>query len=141
MSQINPQGIDLSSGQLRSISANDTLVNSNGSSIFAGTGIQGATGLIGSTGVLGNTGIRGVTGLGATGIQGVTGIQGATGNQGLTGIGGTNATIQRQTGLTGGATFTAYAVGSVDASFLISANILITAGTSYSFNGQFSYTR
>lgn len=61
MADVNPIGIDLTTGRLKPLDVNDTLTNSGGQAILGSTGIQGVTGVLG---------------LGATGIQGVTGVLG-----------------------------------------------------------------
>jgi collagen type VII alpha len=96
MANINPQGVDLTTGLNRTVKAGDTLSDADGSPITGlqgNTGIAGVTGIqgLGATGVAGSTGIQGDTGIGITGdtgIQGVTGIIGNTGISGVTGIQG-----------------------------------------------------
>lgn len=104
MSQINPIGIDLVTGQQRPLNLSDAPTDTAGSVLLAYTGIQGQTGTQGTTGVEGSrgftgiqpTGLRGITGvIGLTGIQnditglgGITGLRGATGLRGRTGVAG-----------------------------------------------------
>ena len=107
MANIDPFGVDLSTGKNRTVKTGDVLTDDQGNPLL----IQGVTGLLGLTGIYGQTGIQGVTGFyGQTGIQGGTGIQGSTGIQGVTGFYGQtgilgNTGIQGVTGLgTGGDT-------------------------------------
>lgn len=74
MANVDPFGVDLSTGKNRSFKVGDVLTDDQGNPLLTtgNTGVQGVTGI-----ALGQTGIQGI--LGQTGIQGLTGIQGVTG--------------------------------------------------------------
>lgn len=65
MANVNPQGVDLSTGKNRLFKTADTLTDDQGNPLLT----QGATGISiqGATGLLGATGIQGITGIGAGG--------------------------------------------------------------------------
>jgi uncharacterized membrane protein len=68
MANVDPLGVDLSTGKARSFKSTDTLTDDLGNPLLTqgatGSGIQGVTGLIGSTGL---SGTSGATGLGTGG--------------------------------------------------------------------------
>jgi len=63
MANIDPTGVDLSTGKGRSFKVGDTLTDDQGNPLLT----QGSTGILGSTGISGTTGIQGNTGIGAAG--------------------------------------------------------------------------
>jgi hypothetical protein len=92
MAEIDPIGVDRTTGQARALKAGDTLTDNLGNPI---TGLQGVTGFQGFTGSQGFTGLA----LGATGVQGVTGFQGITGSHGFTGLALGATGVQGLTGI------------------------------------------
>lgn len=148
MADINISGVNLTSGQEKSVSDADILTSNDNVALrgaFIGstrgipgigpqgsygfTGIQGVTGTTGATGIgaqgiTGTIGLRGLTGLGATGLQGRTGLIGATGSViGNTGIQGN----------TGGLGFAAYSFLADATTITYSAELIGLASTGAAF--------
>ena len=79
MANVNPQGVDLTTGKNKLFKMGDVLTDDQGNPLLT----------------QGNTGIQGFTGiaLGQTGIQGIQGVTGLQGFQGVTGIGAGGDTL------------------------------------------------
>jgi len=83
MANMNPRGVDLTTGANRPILSTDTITDADGGAL---SGLQGATGISGLTGILGTTGVFGNTGI--QGNQGPTGPSGPTTDRMIIGFGG-----------------------------------------------------
>lgn len=109
MTNINPVGIDLSTGQFRPLKSSDFASDASANPLQGATGLPGVTGIAsGATGIKGQaglTGIHGITGIRPQGIQGITGgfLAGATGLTGQTGL---EASVGGTTGLQGAGPYT-----------------------------------